>query len=94
MAQRIQRFGIVQTAKVFGVLYGLMGVVLLPLFALMAVFGHSSENPFGLGFALTLPLLYGGFGFVFVAIGCWLYNMVASWVGGIEVELEVDGATR
>jgi hypothetical protein len=87
VAQRIQRFGIAQTAKVFGVLYGLMGVVVLPIFALAAAFAPS-EAGFGVGFALVLPVLYAVFGFVFVAIGCWLYNLVAGWVGGIEVELD------
>ena len=26
-------------------------------------------------------------GFIFTALGCALYNLVAGWVGGIEVEL-------
>ncbi len=32
-------------------------------------------------------------GFVFTAIGCAIYNFVAGYVGGIEVELESERAT-
>lgn len=34
-----------------------------------------------------LPSPYGVGGFIFAALGCALYNMVAGWVGGIEIEL-------
>jgi hypothetical protein len=34
------------------------------------------------------PIVYGIFGYIFAAIGCWLYNVVASWTGGIELTLE------
>ena len=39
------------------------------------------------GVAVGLPILYACAGFVGAAIGCAIYNMVAGWVGGIEVEL-------
>lgn len=35
----------------------------------------------------AFPLLYGLAGFVFAAIGCAIYNLVAGWTGGIEIEL-------
>lgn len=89
---RIGRFGIAQTAKVLGVLYALMGLVFVPFLLIAAMFTPSeSESSFGVGLAIMLPLLYGLVGFVFTAIGCALYNLVAGWVGGIEVELESTG---
>jgi hypothetical protein len=44
---------------------------------------------FGMGFGAIIffPLLYGLFGGVFAAIGAALYNLVAGWVGGIEVDI-------
>ena len=33
-------------------------------------------------------LVYGVVGWVMTAIGCAIYNLVAGWVGGIEVQLE------
>lgn len=87
MAQRIRRFGIGQTAKVFGLLYGIIGLVFVPVFALVAAFAPQESTGFGLGFALAMPLLYGVMGFISAAIGCAIYNAVAGWIGGIEVEL-------
>jgi hypothetical protein len=39
---------------------------------------------------LAIPVLYGLAGFIFTAIGCALYNVVAKYLGGIEVELEAS----
>jgi len=86
VTQRITKFSVVQTAKVLGVLYALMGLVFVPIF-LVAGRMTPGGQAFGMGFALALPIIYGVMGFVFTAIGCALYNMVSGWVGGIEVEL-------
>jgi hypothetical protein len=85
--QQIRRFGIGQTAKVIGVLYALMGLVFVPIFLVSAMFAPK-ETGLGTGFALALPILYGVCGFIFTAIGCAIYNVVAGWVGGVEVELD------
>ncbi|HYT93511.1 MAG TPA: hypothetical protein VEL76_32635 [Gemmataceae bacterium] len=90
--QRINRFGVGQTAKVFGILYALMGLVIVPFFIFTALVSPKQQG-FGLGFALALPILYGVLGFVFTAIACALYNWVAGMVGGIEVELEHGQST-
>ena len=90
MVQRLSRFTIGQTAKVLGLLYGLMGLIFLP-FILIAAMVSPNENGFGVGVALALPILYGVFGFVFTAIGCALYTWVAGKVGGIEVSLDNIG---
>jgi hypothetical protein len=34
------------------------------------------------------PIVYGIFGYVFTAIGCWLYNLIAGWTGGMVLTLE------
>jgi hypothetical protein len=89
MVQRLSRFSIGQTAKVLGLLYGLMGLIFLPFF-LLATMVAPSDNGFGVGFALALPILYGVLGFIFTAIGCALYNWVARKVGGIELSLDTE----
>jgi hypothetical protein len=35
-----------------------------------------------------VPIAYTVFGWIFVAIGCLVYNLCAGWIGGIEVTLE------
>jgi hypothetical protein len=87
VVQRLKRFSIVQTAKVLGVLYALMGLIFLPFFLLAALLSPNQAG-FGVGFAILLPILYGAAGFVCTAIGCALYNWVAGMVGGIEVQLD------
>lgn len=37
---------------------------------------------------LLMPVFYGVFGFIFGAISAALYNLIARWVGGIQVEVE------
>jgi hypothetical protein len=86
MKQRIRRFGVGQTAKVFAILNALIGLVVAPLFLLAAMFAPDGTGP-GVGFAIALPILYGVFGFIFTMIGCVIYNLVAGWVGGIEIEM-------
>ena len=87
MTQRIRRFGIAQTAKVIGVLYALMGLIFVPLFLVIGMFSPRHSG-MGTGFALAMPIFYGLLGFVGTAIGCLVYNFVAGYVGGVEVELE------
>ena len=89
MAQ-IRRFGVGQMAMVLGVLYVLIGIIFLPIFFIVAALSPD-EAGFGMGFALALPLIYGVAGFISGAIGAFLYNIVAGWVGGIEVDLENAG---
>ena len=87
MAQQIRRFGVGQTAKVLGVLYTLVGLLLVPFFALATMLAPSDEAV-PLWLIACLPVLYGLLGLVFTAIGCLVYNAVAGWVGGIEIEVE------
>ena len=89
MRQQIVRLSVHQTSKVLAVLYALMGLVLVPFFLLASFMGPEAGG-FGLGFALLLPVIYGALGYVFVALGCWLYNVGASRVGGIELVLAAD----
>lgn len=37
---------------------------------------------------IFLPIMYGVIGFVAGAIGAAVYNLVAGFVGGIEIEVE------
>jgi hypothetical protein len=86
MPQQIRRFGVLQTAKVVGTLYALLGLVFVPVLLIMSMVAPDRTG-MGPGFALVMPVLYGVLGFVFAAISCAIYNVVAGLVGGIEVEL-------
>jgi hypothetical protein len=44
---------------------------------------------FGMGFGaiIIFPIMYGIVGGVGAALGALIYNLVAGWVGGLEVEI-------
>ena len=87
--QRIRRFDPVQLGKVTGVLYGIMGLLFAPLFVFISMVAPKEAGfDFGIGFAIGIPVVYACIGAVMSMIGALLYNAVAGWVGGIEVEVE------
>jgi hypothetical protein len=89
---QIKRFSIGQAAKFLGVLYLLFGLLFIPFFLVIGMMAPRDESGFaffgGTMMAVAMPVLYGIFGVIGGAIGAALYNLVAGWVGGIEVEIE------
>lgn len=83
MKKQIIRVSPLQTAKVFAVLYFLMSIPLLGLMLVSFMLSPSPVRP-GMTYLIALPFVYLVFGFIFTALGAWIYNLVASWVGGIE----------
>jgi len=81
--------------KVGMVLYGLLGLMLGAVFALVSMLGAALAPPelggfkifFGVGAIIILPLFYGVLGGIFGAIGAAIYNLAAGWVGGLEVDI-------
>ena len=87
-----------------GVLYACMGLIFLPIFALAGIAGAFAQQaqqaqnagapPAALmgammfGFGIFMPVFYGLFGFIFGIISAAIYNLIARWIGGIEVEVE------
>jgi hypothetical protein len=101
MTRTLKRIAPLQLAKMMGVLYALMGLLFVPFFLLFAAIGafaqHGSNQNVapgalalggGLVMALLFPVMYGVGGFILGAITAALYNVVARWVGGVEVEVE------
>ena len=87
----LKKIGVMSMAKLYGVIFAVMGLIagiFMGLFgALLAAFG-SAAGGLGLAAIIVLPIIYGIMGFVSGAIGAFLYNLFAGWVGGIEVDLE------
>ena len=88
--QKIKKIGVLSLAKIFGLLYALIGLILGALFAVLSLFGFSAEETglfFGVASIIIFPILYGIMGFVGGLITAFFYNSVASKIGGLEVEL-------
>ena len=43
---------------------------------------------FGAAAIIALPIFYGILGFISSLIGAALYNLVAGWVGGVEIDTQ------
>lgn len=91
----LKSVGVMSVAKMMGVLYGCLGLLFIPfflIFAMVGTFAGQKDVPFagvlGIVFAIVMPILYGVMGFVTGAIGAALYNLLAKWLGGFELELE------
>jgi len=90
---RIRRFGIQSTALTVGIMYFIIALAIAPLFYLASRNAPTGEPLPGIAFVLG-PFIYAVIGYVVTAIGCWLYNMIAGWSGGVSLTLEPDGAAE
>ena len=99
----IRRVGVMSMAKLMGVLYGGLGLLIGAVFALFSVLGGGAllasgaqegalggGMMMGMGVAMVVvaPVFYGLTGFLAGALTGWLYNLAAGWVGGVEVDLQ------
>ena len=86
---------VVSLAKIMGILYALLGLLAGGMFSLMSLAGFMAAGDagpeallFGAGAVVLLPCLYGVMGFVGGAISAVIYNVSASIVGGIELQVD------
>lgn len=86
MKKQIKSISVLQTSKVVTVLYALLGLIYTVIGILMMIF--SEEKSKGAMIFLFMPVIMALFGFIFVSLGCWLYNQVAKRLGGVEFILE------
>jgi hypothetical protein len=73
--RRIKSIAPLQLGKMMGICYGIMGLLLCPIFLIMSLVATHVPNQqragmmaFGTGFALLMPILYAIMGFVFGVI--------------------------
>lgn len=101
MAQReIKKIDPTSLAKVMGVLYALLGVIIGLLFAgfgsILSSLPMAEEDEatrsvlstfFGVGSIIFFPIFYGIMGLIAGVITGFLYNLVAGWIGGVRIEV-------
>jgi hypothetical protein len=93
----VRRLGPLSFAKVSGIIYAILGSIAGVMFALMSHGGGSLgsggtvfDAVFGVGALVFMPIGYGLVGFMFSLILAALYNVVARFVGGIEVQTDEE----
>jgi len=93
--KEIKRFDVLSVAKIHALLtavIGFFGFIFMYLIAGAAsaisgagMFGMAGMGAIGI---IVAPILYGILGFIIGLIGAAVYNLVASWVGGIVMEFK------
>jgi len=82
---------------IIGIVYALIGGLALGMVGASGGAGGASGGPSGAEMAgigligglmaiILIPIFYGVLGFIAGAITALLYNLVAGWTGGIEME--------
>jgi hypothetical protein len=94
----VKRLAPLSFAKIAGVLYALMGLLFGGLFSVASILGGfmgggEADTPFGgmifgVGAIVILPIFYGVLGFLTTLIGAALYNVIASVIGGVEIDVQ------
>jgi hypothetical protein len=88
MKKQITRVSVVQSGKVMAGIYLLLS---LPIALVLAIPGLLGVPDFPAGVALVFPVLYALVAFIGTAFFAWIYNVVATRLGGIEfVTAEVN----
>jgi len=84
MKKQITRISILQSSKILVALYVLFGFVYTLIGIPLIIFGGKEMMIMGVIYA-AMPVLMGIFGFIFFALFAAVYNLLAKWVGGVEV---------
>ncbi|WP_299469044.1 hypothetical protein [uncultured Gimesia sp.] len=87
MKKQMIRISILQSSKVMTAMYALMGFIYTLIGIPLVVFGSDQLRIIGVIY-LFGPLLMGFFGFIFFVFFAWIYNLLASWLGGFEFEVK------
>ena len=94
MKQQIINVSGHQTSKVIALLYVVLTVPFIFIGVLSFMFGGTPEDAneqkaqmFTTVFLIFAPVIYGVTGYIFMRIGCWIYNLIARYAGGIEFTL-------
>lgn len=93
MKKQIKRLSPHQNGKVFGILMAVSSLIfVIPMFLAVSLSmphmdQHGNPVDFPKFMFLVMPILYLIFGYLFVAAGCLIYNLLVKYIGGIEFEL-------
>ncbi len=100
---RVRRIGVISAANVTAAISLVITLVFVLLVALVILpmgsfpVSLNPANPFDrtrvpsgsiVGFLLIIPLVYAAIGWVMGALGALVYNLVARFIGGVQLDLE------
>jgi len=97
----LKKLGAMSCAKVMGVLYAAIGLIVGFFFSIGSIFagmmGSSGGGDgamfgflFGVGAIIIMPIFYGVLGFIGTLIAVYIFNFVVNYTGGIEMTFEEE----
>lgn len=90
MKIQIKKFTYLQNTKVLAGLYFFLGLFYIPMGLIMFLTTEGPEKYSAIMF-LVMPIVMPIASFIFVPIGCAIYNLIAKIMGGIEfIQEEVN----
>ena len=98
-AVTVNKIGVLSSGKVMACLYALLGLIVGAIFAVAALIGAAAGGRnegvagllVGVGMVIFMPIFYGVLGFLGGLLMAAIYNLAASVIGGIEIELKPTG---
>ena len=93
IVKRIDPVSAAKIAGIFAAAFGLIAGIVFFLFGAMFS-AFPSQHGAGLGLfggfmgMITLPIMYGVFGFLGGLIQAFIYNVAAGFVGGVRIDVE------
>jgi len=87
MKKQLVHISILQSSKIMTALYVFTGFIYTLIGLPMVVFGGDKLRIIGIVY-LFMPVLLGIFGFIFFVIFAAVYNGLAKFLGGFEVEIK------
>lgn len=87
MKKQLIRISILQSSRILTALYFLQGFIYSLIGIPMIVLGSKPFKIMGIVY-LFMPFIMGIMGFLFFAIFAALYNLLAMWLGGFDVEIK------
>jgi hypothetical protein len=92
MTIRIKKISPVQAGKMLAAIYSVFCVVMIPIMLLIFAFGPKGSGGAPLIMVFVMPVLYIVGGLVGGIVGAFVYNLVAGWIGGFEIEYDQEKA--
>ena len=93
MNKRLSRIAPWQAGKLFALIYFIFSLFFAVPMILITTLVPMPPGPgpkVGPGMFIAFPFLYALAGLIFVPIGCWIYNVAANLIGGLQVAVTED----
>ncbi|GMQ91679.1 MAG: hypothetical protein BMS9Abin11_0990 [Gammaproteobacteria bacterium] len=90
MKKQLIRISVLQSSKITTALYFLMGFIYTLVGIPMLIFGGQQIRIMAIVYIL-MPIVMAAIGFIFFVIFAAIYNILAKFLGGFEVEVKNIG---